>query len=78
VGENSDGTVNDSLWDIQTSGQPTSDGGTGKTTTEMRNIATFMGAGWNIVAVANPGARDPAYAWNIVDGETYPFLSWQL
>jgi len=28
-----------------------------------------------LIAVA-PGETDPAYTWNIVDGETYPFLSW--
>jgi hypothetical protein len=78
VGDNSEGTVNDSLWDIQTSGQSTSDGGTGKTTAEMKNIATFTGAGWNIVAVANPDITNPSYIWNMVDGQTYPFLSWQL
>ena len=77
VGDNSEGTVNDSLWDIQTSGQTTSDGGTGKTTTEMKNIVTFAGAGWNIVAVTDPDIADHSYIWNIVDGQTYPFLSWQ-
>jgi hypothetical protein len=77
VGENSEGTVKNSFWDIETSGQATSDAGTGKTTAEMKNIATFSGAGWNITAVANPGTRNTAYTWNIVDGWTYPFLSWQ-
>ncbi len=43
----------------------------------MQNIATFSAAGWNIIAVANPGTRNPSYIWNIVDGQTYPFLSWQ-
>jgi len=77
VGENSDGTVNSSVWDIQTSGQSASDGGIGKSTTEMKSIATFTGAGWDIVAVTDPDVADPAYIWNIVDGQTYPFLSWQ-
>ena len=71
------GTVSDSFWDIQTSGQATSAGGAGKTTTQMKNISTFSGAGWNIIAVANPSTRNPSYIWNIVDDETYPFLSWQ-
>jgi uncharacterized repeat protein (TIGR02543 family) len=71
------GTVSNSFWDIETSGQATSAGGTGKTTAEMQDIATFSGATWNIVAVANPGTRNPSYTWNIVDGQTYPFLSWQ-
>jgi hypothetical protein len=77
VGGNSEGTVSNSFWGIETSGQATSDGGTGKTTTEVKSIATFSGAGWNIVAVANIGTRNTAYTWNIVDGQTYPFLSWQ-
>jgi hypothetical protein len=54
-----------------------SDGGTGKTTAEMKSITTFSGAAWNIVAVASVGVRNPAYIWNIVTGVTYPFLSWQ-
>jgi hypothetical protein len=79
VGRNNyEGTVSDSFWDTETSGQATSDGGTGKTTAEMQDIATFSGAGWNIIAVANPGTRNPSYIWNIVDDETYPFLSWQF
>ena len=71
------GSVSKSFWDTETSGHATSDGGTGKNTTEMKDIATFSGAGWNITAVADPSMRNPAYIWNIVDDETYPFLSWQ-
>jgi len=77
VGENYDGTVSDSFWDTETSGQATSVGGTGKTTAQIKDIATFSGAGWNIIAVANPGTRNPSYIWNIVDKQTYPFLCWQ-
>jgi hypothetical protein len=76
VGYDYDGTVSNSFWDIQTSGQSTSAGGTGKNTTEMQDIATFSGAGWNIIAVAL-NETNPAYIWNIVDNVTYPFLSWQ-
>jgi len=77
VGLNEDSTVSDSFWDTETSGQATSAGGTGKNTTKMKDIATFSGAGWNITAVANPGTRNLSYIWNIVNGLTYPFLSWQ-
>jgi hypothetical protein len=76
VGDNLD-TVSNSFWDIETSGQVTSDGGTGKNTTAMQDIDTFLGAGWNITAVA-PGSTNTTYIWNIVDDVTYPFLSWQL
>jgi hypothetical protein len=75
VGDNS-GTVSDSFWDTETSGQTISDGGTGKTNEQMQEIETFSGAGWNIIAVAF-GLTDPDYIWNIVDGQAYPFLSWQ-
>ena len=71
------GAVSNSFWDIQTSGQATSDGGTGKNTTEMKDIVTFLVAGWNITTVDNPDTRNPSYIWNIVDTVTYPFLSWQ-
>jgi hypothetical protein len=77
TGRNYEGTVTDSFWDIETSGQATSTGGTGKNTTEMKDIATFPGAAWNIVAVDSLGDRNPEYIWNVVDDESYPFLSWQ-
>jgi hypothetical protein len=70
-------TVTYSFWDTETSGQATSDGGTGKNTTEMQGINTFSGAGWDIIAVANPSIRNPSYLWNIVDDITYPFLNWE-
>jgi len=78
IGENEgEGTISNSYWNIETSGQNTSAGGTGLNTTEMRDIVTFSGAGWNITAVANAGTRNPSYIWNIVDDVTYPFLSWE-
>jgi hypothetical protein len=71
------GTVSNSFWDTQTSGQSTSDGGIGRTTAQMKSIATFSGAGWNVVTVVDTATRNPTYIWNIVTGVTYPFLSWQ-
>jgi hypothetical protein len=76
VGTNG-GTVTDSFWDIETSRQGASDGGTGLNTAAMEDLTTYLGAGWQIVGVADADARDVAYIWNIVNGETYPFLSWQ-
>ena len=48
VGKNY-GIVNNSFWDINTSGQTISAGGQGqgKTTPEMKNISTFLNAGWD-------------------------------
>jgi hypothetical protein len=83
VGSNYYGTVSSSFWDTQTSGQSTSDGGTGKTTAEMKDIATFtdtetegLDEPWDMTAVA-PGSTNTTYIWNIVNGLTYPFLSWK-
>ena len=82
VGKN-EKTVSSSFWDTETSGQATSDGGTGKTMTQMKDIATFtdtetegLDEPWDMCAV-DPGETNDACIWNIVDGETYPFLSWQ-
>jgi len=77
------GTVSDSFWDIVTSGTVESAGGTGKTTVEMQTFATFtnietegLDEPWHMVAVT-VGETGEAFVWNIVDGLTYPFLSWQ-
>jgi hypothetical protein len=76
-------TVSNSFWNSVTSGMEESDGGTGKATAEMMDIATFtdtttkgLAQPWDITAVA-PDETDPTYTWNIVAGQTYPFLSWQ-
>jgi hypothetical protein len=53
-------TVTDSYWDTDTSGQTTSDGGTGKTTVEMQQQSIFVD--W-----------DFRYIWDIATGE-YPTL----
>jgi hypothetical protein len=60
IGEDSDSTttVNDSFWDNQTSGQATSDGGLGKTTSEMKAVGTF--ATWSIAE-----GYDASYTWGI-------------
>jgi len=64
VGENDGGTVTNSFWDTETSGMAASDSGTGKTTAEMKDIASFTE--WNIAGTTT----------DLNNG--YPFLSWQL
>lgn len=56
-----------SFWDIQTSGQLTSAGGTGLPTEQMQIISTYTDAGW--------GFR---ITWTICDGMNYPVLQWQI
>jgi hypothetical protein len=56
---NNQGTITNCFWDTQTSGQPTSDGGTGKTTAQMKKYKTFTGWGfgtiWGITNACNDG-----------------------
>ena len=54
--------IDGSYWDIESSGQATSSGGEGKTTSEMFEPSTFVDWDRNI--------------WNIVQGE-YPKLIWE-
>ncbi len=76
-------TVSDSFWDMETSGRTKSAGGTGKTTAQMKSISAFtdtdtdgLDKPWDIVGVDEHGQYNTSYIWNIVDGQTYPFLSW--
>ena len=59
--------VTNSFWDIETSGQATSSGGTGKTTSEMQMMSTFADAGWDFVNV-----------WWILEGVGYPRHLWEV
>jgi hypothetical protein len=49
----------------------------GKTTSEMKTLSTFSTKNWNIKAVADVNSRDTSSKWNMVEGNSYPFLSWQ-
>jgi hypothetical protein len=66
VGLNKD-TVIQCFWDIQTSHQTTSVGGSGKTSTEMKKINTFLLWG----TCGNDGI------WKIDEGRDYPRLYWE-
>ncbi len=76
IGKSYDVIVTDSFWDIESSGIADSDGGIGKTTAEMMDLNTFTDANWQITSV-DSGMYDLDHIWNIVDTETYPFLSWE-
>jgi len=56
-------SIIDSFWDIETSGQSTSAGGTPKTTAEMKTMSTFTNAGWDFIEI-----------WGIGENQTYPYL----
>jgi hypothetical protein len=69
----SEGTVSASFWDIETSGQDSSDSGTGKTTAEMQTMSTFTDAGWDFVGETVNGIED---IW-FIGQQDYPHLWWQ-
>ena len=75
VGLSNSIAITRSFWDTQTSGQPSSNGGTGKTTAQMKTKTTFTDAGWHFLGDPN-GTPDN---WRMcVDGVSYPLLTWQF
>jgi len=70
VGSKIYGVTATSFWDIETSGQTTSVGGIGLTTTEMQDIDTYLNAGWDFVDEFLNGTCD---YWQILPGD-YPRL----
>ncbi|TXT34785.1 MAG: hypothetical protein FD135_5215, partial [Comamonadaceae bacterium] len=61
------GTVTRSYWNTTTSGQSTSAGGTGKTSAQMMQSATF--SGWDMATSGGSTA-----VWRIYEGHTAPLL----
>ncbi len=61
------GRVSQSFWDTQTSSQTTDPGATGKITTQMQIMNTFISAGW-----------DFWNTWSICEETNYPVLQWQI
>lgn len=84
-----DGAVVNCFWDIETSGQATSDGGTGKTTAEMKTQSIFTDAGWDFTTIWIFNEVDTEAADNIelshatlngvltltIANDGYPYLS---
>ena len=65
VGLNSYAGILGCFWDVNTSGQTDSDGGTGKNTDEMQTMSTF---GWDFTTPL----------WTINEGVDYPRLWWEF
>jgi hypothetical protein len=67
--------VRDSFWDTTTTGVTVSDGGTGKTTAEMQDLATYIAAGWDFAGETANGIED---IWKMTgDRPAYPRLAWE-
>ncbi len=67
IGRREFAVIEHSFWDVNSSGEPNSAGGTGLTTAQMQMRNTFAYAGWDMVNV-----------WDIGENQTYPFLRTHL
>jgi hypothetical protein len=75
VGAGFGGVCEASFWDVETSGQTNSEGGTGRTTAQMQKLSTFSSAGWDFVEESTNGTED---IWRLCpDGVDYPRFVWQ-
>jgi hypothetical protein len=74
VGDNVNGNIESSFWDIEKSRQPASDGGAGKSTSQMHTADTYLEAGWDFMDETENGAED---IWWIDEGTDYPRLWWE-
>jgi hypothetical protein len=75
IGFSDSGDANNSFWDVNSSGQSASAGGTGKTTAQMKTRSTFTSAGWDFVGKTVNGTID---IWRMcVDEVDYPHLTWE-
>ena len=75
VGSNNGVLMEDSFWDIATSGLDQSEGGTGASTAEMQDLGTYLNAGWDFAGEAVNGTDD---VWKMCcDRPTYPRLVWE-
>ncbi|MHC4519737.1 MAG: GLUG motif-containing protein [Planctomycetota bacterium] len=75
IGTGSPDSVISAFWNIDTSGQAASPGGTGLTTAEMQTASTFLEAGWDFIDETENGTDD---IWWVDEGQDYPRLWWEL
>ena len=75
IGSFSSATVNNSFWDIETSGVDVSSGGTGLTTVEMQDVENYLDAGWDFYNEIENGAEE---VWEIDQDSNngYPYFNW--
>jgi len=64
--------VQNSFWNVQTSGQAESAGGIGLTTAEMQDIQTYLEAGWDFVGQSENGLHE---TWHMPEEGGYPVLA---
>ena len=70
------GTVSDCFWDVDVSGLTFSNGGTGKTTAEMKTMSTYTDSNWDFIGESANGSDE---IWDIFGtvNDAYPYLPYQ-
>ncbi len=63
-----------SFWDIDASGQPSSDGGMGLTTAELQQVNTYVDAGWDFAGESDNGTEN---FWYMTRDSYARFFSFQ-
>jgi filamentous hemagglutinin family protein len=66
-------TVGNSFWATDSTGQATSDGGTGQTLSQLKELATFPATGNDAWSIASTGSAGTT--WRIYEGFTTPLLA---
>ena len=66
------GITDSSFWDTETSGLPLSAGGTGLSTVKMKDINTYLDAGWDFVDETENGIDN---IWKMPSDTGYPVLA---
>jgi len=70
------GSITKSYWDTEASGFSSSVGGTGLTTTEMKNLVNYLMFGWDFMDEPYNG-NEEIWGLNSSENDGYPFLSIQ-
>jgi hypothetical protein len=69
-------SITNSFWNTESSGQTSSAGGIGLSTSEMHTLSTFTDAGWDFAGETDNGTND-IWDMNGLNNNCYPYLSWQ-
>ena len=72
LGDSRGGSITGCFWDLGTSGQPASEGGTPASTVQMQGQELYLAAGWDFLDEQVNGSQE---IWQRVAGDTYPRLT---
>lgn len=68
------GTVKNCFWNVNTSHRSTSAGGSGQSTSAMKQMSLYLAAGWDFDGETANGTEE---IWTIEEAQDYPRLAWE-